>query len=101
MLLEHVDDMKESFRFSEHVVGQERMDNAFDFASIDQVAGGLFEIPQRLDGYAVLVQELIEQRDGLRLRPHGFQVLGLEKQLIEVLAELACLLDQLPFGRIQ
>ena len=99
--LEHIDQGQEAFGFAVDVVGEQRMNDALDSASFDQFPGRFLEIAQRLDRYAILVQHLIEDRNRLRLRAHRIDVSGLEEQLVEVFAEVPCLIDELAFGWIE
>lgn len=100
-VFEHVDDGQKSFGFTENVIGEQRMDNAFDSAGFNQFAGRFLKIAQRFDGNPVLVQKLLKQRHGLRLRAHGIQVNGLEQKLVEIFAEFPRHIDQFALGWIE
>ena len=78
MLLKHVDNEKESFRFTEDMVRKEGVNDAFDPARGNQIACSPFEIAQRRHGNPVLIQKLIKNRNGLGLGAHGFDIPRLE-----------------------
>ncbi|MNY65076.1 hypothetical protein D3C86_2022880 [compost metagenome] len=75
------------------MVRQQRMDDAFDPAFLDQVTCCFLEVTQRFYRDPVFVHELAEERNRLGLRTHVAQIHCLKHQLIKVIAEFPRLID--------